>query len=161
MRVKSPYESTTMKSAMFALVFIVLQSAVIAQQGVAPDSSTALPVKFRLLAAKWQEAYNSKDARNFVQLYADSAEYISAHVDGYVAHGRAAVIANFQRGMDMGGRVDSIDVQSITTSGDLASVVCRYKALAGGKSVEGRNILVCKRMNGTWLIITHVTVVRD
>jgi ketosteroid isomerase-like protein len=150
-----------MKSTLFALVFIVLQSDVPAQESAAPDPAASQTAHFRMLASKWQEAYNSKVARNFVQLYADSAEYISAHVAGYVAHGRAEVIANFQRGMDMGGHIDSIEVQSITTSGDLASVVCRYKALAGGKSVEGRNILVCKRIRGSWLIITHVTVVRD
>jgi len=149
------------KIALFSLLFGVLQSGALAQQRTDSDSASPLTLNFRNLATKWQKAYNSKDARNFVELYADSAEYISAHVDGYVAHGRAAVIANFQRGMDIGGHIDSIDVQSVTTSGDLASVVCRYKALAGGKSVEGRNILVCRRIGGSWLIITHVTVVRD
>jgi ketosteroid isomerase-like protein len=125
------------------------------------DSSQALAEEFEELAEKWRQAYNSKDAANLSSLYAEDAQYISAHVAGYIADGHDAVIENFQKGMDSGGYIDSIELLSIDSSCDIATVVSRYRGVAGGQKVDGRNLLVWKNIHGNWLIITHMTVVKD
>lgn len=131
------------------------------EMSIGSDSSNVLTEEFQKLAEIWRQAYNSKDAANLSPLYAQDAQYISAHVDGYIAVGHDAVIKNFQNGMDSGGYLDSVEILSINFSCDLATVVSRYHGLAGGQIVDGRNLLVWKHINGKWLIITHMTVVKD
>ena len=63
--------------------------------------------------------------------------------------------------MDSGGYLDSIEILSINSSCDISTVVSRYRGTAGGQNVDGRNLLVWKRLDGKWLIVTHMTVVRD
>ncbi|HEX9614193.1 MAG TPA: hypothetical protein VGA55_01735 [Bacteroidota bacterium] len=71
------------------------------------------------------------------------------------------MIANFQKGMDAGGYLDSIEVLSLVFSCDLASVVTRYPGRAGGRNVDGRDLLVWRKLHGTWRVATHMTAVRD
>jgi len=111
------------------------------------------------LAQEWRRIYNGTDAGRFSTLYAENAEYISGHVPGLVASGRDRIIANFQKGMDSGGHLDSVEVLSVNLSCELATLVCRYEATNSGQKVTGRNLLVVKRVNGRWLIVTHMTVV--
>lgn len=131
------------------------------KRGLAEDSSNEVPAEFLRLAEKWKQIYNGKEAAKFTALYTEDAQYLSAHVAGYIANGRDAVIANFQRGMDNGGALERLEVLSSNSSCDLAAVMCRYVAVNGGLRVEGRNLLVLKRSEGKWLIASHITVVRD
>lgn len=117
--------------------------------------------KLARLAVEWKNAYNGKDARKLEPLYAENAEYISAHVDGYHARGRAAVIANFQRGIDGGGSITALDVLSTVHTREMASMVTRYVAVNSGRRVEGRNLLVLKKGDAGWRIVTHMTVVKE
>jgi len=125
------------------------------------DSISNLQNEFQILADKWKEIYNSKDAKNFASLYLENAQYISAHVENYIADGLENIISNFQKGMSGGGYVYSIKVLSVNSSENFASVVSTYNSLAGGKKVEGRNLLIWKKVNNEWKILTHVTVVKD
>ena len=125
------------------------------------DSPNVYAAEFRAFAEQWRQVYNGKDAARFAPMYTADAEYISAHVAGYSARGREAVLVNFQNGMNSGGYLDAIEILSIASSCDLATVVCRYMGMSGGQKVDGRNLLVCKKINGKWLIATHMTVVRD
>ncbi|HEX9614194.1 MAG TPA: hypothetical protein VGA55_01740 [Bacteroidota bacterium] len=59
-----------------------------AQGNTPADSSAVYAAEFRQLAEQWKQAYNSKDAGNLAPLYAEDAQYISAHVDGCIADGR-------------------------------------------------------------------------
>ena len=61
-------------TVLFCSVFIV--SAQQADKDSLPTSSDV----FLQLAEQWRLAYNSKDAKNFVLLYAENAQYISGHV---------------------------------------------------------------------------------
>jgi ketosteroid isomerase-like protein len=131
------------------------------KSGAATDSAQAMTAEFHRLAEQWRQIYNGKDATKFATMYAEDAQYISAHVAGYVADGREAVIANFQRGMDSSGAIESIEVLSSKTSCDLATVVCKYIAVNAGQRVEGRNLLVLKKHADKWLIASHITVVKD
>ncbi len=135
-------------------------SLAVAQQ-TAGDSSNTITAEIRQLAEKWRVAYNSKDAKNLLPMYAENSEYISAHVDGYIADGHDAVIKNFQKGMDGGGYLDSLQILSLTSSCDILVIVTRYTGTAGGKNVDGRNLLVWKKINGQWLVVTHMTAVKE
>ena len=116
-------------------------------------------IDFRASAEQWKEAYNSGDAGKLLPLYAEDAEYISSHVPGLMATGRDRVIANFARGMSMGGHIDSVEVLSTVVSTDLACIVTRYVANNAGQRAEGRNLLVMRKVGRKWLIVKHMTVV--
>jgi len=158
-----------MKTALFLLLLAGLHIRVAAQQASGPpvtqpvasatNGVTSDEALLRRLAQEWRAIYNGTDAGKFATLYAAEAEYISGHVEGLVAKGRERVIANFQRGMNMGGHLDLVEVLSVNISCDLATLVCRDQATNSGQTVAGRNLLVVKRINGQWLIVTHVTVV--
>lgn len=158
-----------MKKALVLLLLAGLHFRVAAQQAKVPpvtqpvasvtNDASSDEVLLRRLAQEWRDIYNGTDAGRFEPLYAADAEYISGHVEGLVARGRERVIANFQRGMNLGGHLDSVEVLSVNISCDLATLVCRYQATNSGQTVTGRNLLVVKRINGQWLIVTHMTVV--
>lgn len=122
-----------------------------------PDS--LLLAEFKQNTIVWMDAYNSKDASNLVPLYTIDARYVSGHVNGLVADGRQAVIAYLQQGMSGGGHIDSIEILDVEVSCDLATLFCKYHATNSGVEAIGRNLLVMKKINGTWLIVLHMTVV--
>ncbi len=115
--------------------------------------------EFLLNMGKWQDAYNGGDAQNLIPLYAEDAVYSSSHVNGLEAIGRDKLIANFQTGMSMGGYIDEIEILSANSSGDIASLYCRYKATNSGNTVSGRNLIVLRKVKRQWLIVYHMTVV--
>ncbi|MCO6490100.1 MAG: DUF4440 domain-containing protein [Phaeodactylibacter sp.] len=115
--------------------------------------------EFQRQTERWRLAYNSGEAHNLAPLYSEGARYLSSHVPGLEANGREAVIANFQKGMDMGGHIGSIEILTMDISDGLATLLCKYQATNRGETVEGRNLLILKKMNGAWLIVLHMTVV--
>jgi Domain of unknown function (DUF4440) len=111
-----------------------------------------------LAQASWR-THNGTDARRFIPVYDERAEYISSHVQGLVAHGRDRVIANFQSGMDLGCRLDAVEGLCVEVSSGLATLVCRHESGNSGQKVTGRNLLLLRKVGGRWLFVTHVTVV--
>ncbi len=122
------------------------------------DTST-MRATFQRQTETWKKAYNSSDAQNLVPLYTLDARYISSHVTGLELIGREKVIANFQNGMTSGGHIDSIEILTMELSSELVTLLCKYQATNSGQTVSGRNLLVLKKINGTWLIAIHMTVV--
>lgn len=117
--------------------------------------------EFRRIACEWMDAYNSRDVERLSELYMEDAMYVSSHVPALIAHGREQVGANFKRGMDAGGHVDTIQILKADISGDISYLVCLYEATNSGVHVSGRNVIVSKKIKGKWLIAAHVSVVRD
>jgi ketosteroid isomerase-like protein len=114
---------------------------------------------FQQNVEKWKDAYNSGDAQNLVPLYSEDAIYSSSHVPGLEAIGREKLIANFQKGISMGGHIDKVEILSANVSGEMASLYCLYQATNSGVTVTGRNLLVLRKVKGEWLIFSHMTVV--
>jgi len=144
------------------IVFIVysLHYSISAQSNIDQELITdSMSVVFHNNMQKWMAAYNGGDAKNLIPLYSEDAEYISAHVKGLVAKDRNQLIENFQNGMSMGGHIDKVEILSINFSCNLATLVCKYEATNNGQKAIGRNLIVLKKVNNTWLIITHMTVV--
>lgn len=138
----------------------ILTSNILLESSISkPDSTNKVTEYFNNLAQIWMRAYNNNDSTTLAALYTPDADYISSHVQGLVAHGRDHVIANFQRGIESGGYIDSISVLSVQLSCDLATLLCRYEATNSGQKAVGRNLLVVRKVNGRWLIRLHITVV--
>jgi uncharacterized protein (TIGR02246 family) len=110
------------------------------------------------VADAWKSAYNSGDPAGVAALYADDAYYLSAHV---LAHGRKQIEAYWQKGIQAGGHIDAIRPLIVYTSGDLGYTAGTYQATNAGVTVDGRVLLVFRRIDGRWLIAAHETVVRD
>lgn len=110
------------------------------------------------IAESWRSAYNRGDAAQVAALYTEGGYYLSAHV---LAHGRDAIRAYFQRGIDAGGHVDAIQILASDSSGDLAYCAGTYEATNAGQKVKGRILIIAKRVAGKWLIAAHEVVVAD
>jgi ketosteroid isomerase-like protein len=126
-----------------------------------PESPSGVPAIFIEGTTAWKEAYNSKDTAKLAALYSPDAIYCSAHVPALVASGRNQVRDYFRGGMMMGGHIDSIAVLTCNLSGDLAALFCKYIATNAGVTVNGRNLIVLRKVDGKWLFVTHMTVVKD
>ena len=140
-------------------LLVMLCGSAIAQQTATVTQPDTLRGEFPNIAEQWVAAYNGTDAKQLEPLYTKDAQYISGHVAGLVADGLDRLIANFQTGMNMGGHVDRLDVLTVNTSCDLATVLCAYSATNGGQKARGRTLLVLRKIDGKWLIALHVTVV--
>jgi len=110
------------------------------------------------IAEEWKRAYNSGDAAKVAALYTADGYYLSAHV---LAHGREAIEAYWRRGIAAGGHIDWIKPLTVFASADLGYSAGTYQATNAGVTVDGRILLVLKRVDGKWLIAAHETVVRD
>ena len=143
-----------MKRTIFFIIHFFTISVVMANP--VPDSLVTL---FNENVDKWMNAYNSGDAKNLIPLYSENSKYISSHVNGLVAEGRDQIIKYFQNGINMGGHIDRIEILEIEYSGDLAALFCIYEADNAGQKAIGRNLIVLRKINDTWLIVTHMTVV--
>ncbi len=148
-----------MSGFVFMLFIAIMADTGAYAQSKIDTNSEELLQEFQQTTEKWMLAYNSEDAQNLVPLYAEDADYISSHVAGLEANGRSKLIENFQKGMSMGGHIDSIDILKIEVSCDMATLLCRYQANNNGEIAIGRNLLVMKKIDGVWLISLHMTFV--
>jgi len=150
-----------MKKLTFLLtaILILAPASFLHSLSLNDSAATNLVKEFQGKTENWRIAYNSKNAQNLIQFYIEDAVYVSSHVAGLEAKGRDKLISNFQNGMKIGGFIDSIEILKIDISGDIATLLCKYKATNNGVTVIGRNLLVIKNINGNWLISIHMTVV--
>ena len=110
------------------------------------------------IAEQWRVLYNAGDASKVAALYTEDGYYLSAHI---LAHGRNAIQAYWERGIKAGGHIDFIKPLEVFSSGDLGYAAGIYQATNAGVTVDGRVLLVFKRIGGKWMIAAHETVVRD
>lgn len=111
-----------------------------------------------ILAVAGLGAYNRGDASRVAALYTEDGYYLSAHIP---THGREAIEAYWRRGIAAGGHIDYIKPLTIFRSADLGYTVGTYQATNAGVTVDGRILIVLRKINGRWLIAAHETVVRD
>lgn len=114
--------------------------------------------EIRRIPANWMQSYNAGDADAVTALYAEDGYYLSAHI---LAHGQAQIRSYWERGIRAGGHIDFIKPLRIEHSGVLAYCAGTYQATNAGVTVDGRVLLVLKKIKGRWLIAAHQTVVRD
>jgi len=156
-----------MKPLAFSLAVLVGVILFAPSQALSDSQPTAAPVTkgqnpdeaaVVAIAEAWRTHYNAGDAAKVVGLYAEDGYYASAHV---LAHGRSAIQAYFARGIAAGGHIDYIKPISIRCSGDMGYCLCKYQATNAGVTVDGRVLIVLRKIDGRWYIAVHETVVRD
>jgi uncharacterized protein (TIGR02246 family) len=160
-----------MKTPLFLVVVLIFAVAVRSQEaregahaGAAAgnsctDSSDAKAI--RQIAVQWKNGYNSGDAVGVASLYAENADYLTQHFIAGIIHGRAAIQAYVQRGVDPHYQIDSIQIVSMACSGDMAYTVGRYESSNAGQRAMGVNLVVVRKINGRWLIVAHEAAVPD
>ena len=124
----------------------------------ASDDMRAEEQAVKDLPQAWLTHYNAGDAASVAKLYADDAFYLSAHV---LARGRQQIQAYWERGIAAGGHLDKVEPIFVSVVGPLGYFVGRYRATNAGVTVDGRILIVVKKLDGAWRIVAHETVVRD
>jgi uncharacterized protein (TIGR02246 family) len=112
----------------------------------------------RQISKDWIRFYNAGDAAKVAALYTEDGYYLSAHI---LAHGRQAIQAYWERGIKAGGHIDFIKPLTLYYTGDLAYCAGTYQATNAGVTVDGRILIVLRKVNGKWLMAAQETVVRD
>jgi uncharacterized protein (TIGR02246 family) len=147
---------------LFAALCMVLPKA--APQTAAPKpevrerSMSADEATIRQVSEDWIRFYNAGDAAKVAALYTDDGYYLSAHI---LAHGSQAIEAYWERGIKASGHIDFIKPLTLYYTGDLAYCAGTYQATNAGVTVDGRILIVLRKVNGKWLMAAHETVVRD
>jgi uncharacterized protein (TIGR02246 family) len=113
------------------------------------------------IVERWKDGYNDGQASRVAALYAEDAYYLTQHYVSGIIHGRAAIRAYIQRGVDAQYRIDSIKTVLLERSGDFAYAITRYYSTNGGRRDFGVNLVVLKKVAGTWLIVAHEAAVPD
>jgi len=149
--------------------FVLFAALCVALSTAAPQTAAPKPeVRERLMSADeaairqlsedWITFYNAGDAAKVAALYSVDGYYLSAHI---LAHGRQAIQAYWERGIKAGGHIDFIKPLTLYYIGDLAYCAGIYQATNAGVTVDGRILIVMRKVNGKWLMAAHETVVRD
>ena len=126
--------------------------------GVHERPVSADEAAIRQVSEDWIRFYNSGVAAKVAALYTDDGYYLSAHI---LAHGKPAIEAYWERGIKAGGHIDFIKPLTLYYTGDLAYCAGTYQATNAGVTVDGRILIVLRKVNGKWLMAAHETVVRD
>lgn len=147
----------------YALTLALPLLFIIPASGVQPEMNTSAAMdktdeEIRRIPVKWMQSYNAGDAGAVTALYTEDGYYLSAHV---LAEGRAQIRSYWERGIKAGGHLDFIKPLKIEHSGALAYCAGTYQATNAGVTVDGRILIVLKKVRGKWLIAAHETVVRD
>jgi ketosteroid isomerase-like protein len=153
-----------MKRAFVLLAALLMVLAVATAQTAAPKLEvrerpvSADEADIRQISEDWIRFYNAGDAAKVAALYMEDGYYLSAHI---LAHGRPAIQAYWERGIKAGGHIDFIKPLTLYYTGDLAYCAGTYQATNAGVTVDGRILMVLRKVNSKWLIAAHETVVRD
>ena len=153
-----------MKTPILLLAVLCIVTPVTTAQTAAPKPAareqpmSADEAAIRQVSEDWIRFYNAGDAAKVAALYTDDGYYLSAHI---LAHGRQAIQDYWERGIKTGGHLDFIKPLTIYLSGDLAYCAGTYQATNAGVTVDGRILIVLRKLDGKWLMAAHETVVRD
>lgn len=144
--------------SLVALLALALLSASKDPTAPGPSQPAGDEQAIHEVARAWLTRYNSGDAAGVAELYAPDGYYVSAHV---LAHGRPAIQKYWEQGIAAGGHLDFVHPVEIHAEGNLGYFLGKYQATNAGVTVDGRILIVAKRIDGVWKIAVHETVVRD
>jgi uncharacterized protein (TIGR02246 family) len=153
-----------MKRAFVLFAALCMTLPLAAPQTAAPKPEvrdrpmSAEEAAIRQISEDWIRLYNAGDAAKVAALYTDDGYYLSAHI---LAHGRQAIEAYWERGIKAGGHIDFIKPLTLYYTGDLAYCAGTYQATNAAVTVDGRILIVLRKVNGQWRMAAHETVVRD
>ena len=146
------------------LVFLFFASLAYSQppaKSAGHCSSPADEQAVNRISQEWKDGYNQGDAARVASLYTDDAYYLTQHFVPGIVHGRAAIQAYVQNGVDAHYQIDSIEVIEKHCSGDFAYAITRYESTNGGVKAFGVNLVLVKKIAGNWKIVAHESAVPD
>src|SRR5271157_5796754 len=145
-------------AALCMVLPIAASQAAAPKPGVHERPASAEEAAIRQVSEDWIKFYNAGDPAKVAALYTDDGYYLSAHI---LAHGRQEIEAYWERGIKAGGHIDFVKPLTVYYSGDLGYCAGNYQATNAGATVDGRILIVLRKVNGKWLMAAHETVVRD
>ncbi len=153
-----------MKRALVVFAALFLALPFVGPQTVSPEPevrerpASADEAAIRQISEDWIRFYDAGDAAKVAALYTDDGYYLSAHI---LAYGTQAIRAYWERGIKAGGHIDFVKPLTLYYTGDLGYYAGTYQATNAGVTVDGRVLIVLKKVNGKWRMAAHETVVRD
>lgn len=131
-----------------------------------PASSALVPChdvsgSLNTIAEKWKAGYNDGEAAKVAALYTEDAFSLTQHYITGIVHGRPAIQAYIQNGIDAHYQVDRIEVLRQECVADIAYTITRYESTNAGQKAFGLNIVVLKNIGGRWMIVAHESTVPD
>ena len=153
-----------MKRAFLLFAELCIVVPIAAPQTAAPNPEvrerpmSADDAAIRQVSEDWIRFYNGGDAASVASLYTNDSYYLSAHI---LAHGRQEIEAYWERGIKAGGHIDFVKPLTLYYTGDLSYCAGTYQATNAGVTVDGRILIVLRKVNGKWLMAAHEAVVRD
>jgi len=115
----------------------------------------------RQIAEDWRRAYNNGKAAAVAALYTEDAYYLTQHFATGIIHGRPAIQAYVQLGINADYHVDSIKVLATSCSANFAYTLTRYRSTNAGQQAMGVNLVVLHKIRGRWRIVAHESAVPD
>lgn len=115
----------------------------------------------RSIAQQWIDFYNQGKAEKVASLYTEDAYYLTQHFADGVVHSRPMIEAYVQRGVDARYYIDSIEVLATSCASDFAYAITRYHSTNGLQKAMGVNLVVLRKVSGSWLIVAHEAAVPD
>jgi len=145
-------------AALFMALPFVRPQLVSPEPEVRERPASADEAAIRQISEDWIRFYNAGDAAKVAALYTGDGYYLSAHI---LAYGTQAIRAYWERGIKAGGHIDFVKLLTLYYTGDLGYYAGTYQATNAGVTVDGRVLIVLKKVNGKWRMAAHETVVRD
>lgn len=111
--------------------------------------------------AQWREGYNAGRSVDVAALYEEDATYLTQHFITGIVHGRRAIQAYVQRGVEAHYHIDSLRALSVNCDANFAYLIARYDATNAGEKAFGVNLVVLRRHGKVWRIAAHESAVPD
>ena len=145
-------------AAMFLALPVARPQTISSEPEVRERPASTEEAAIRQISEDWIRFYNAGDAAKVAALYTDDGYYLSAHI---LAYGTQAIRAYWERGIKAGGHIDFVKLLTLYYSGNLGYFAGTYQATNAGVTVDGRVLIVLKKVSGKWRMAAHETVVRD
>ena len=143
------------------LAILLLFGGVCSLGRAQPPSEETCEQAGRRIVSEWIRGYNEGDATGVAALYTDDAYYLTQHFTTGIVHGRAAIQAYVQHGVDARYHVDSIETLHLDCSDTCAYAITRYHSTNAGTKAFGVNVVVLKNVGGVWKIVAHEAAVPE
>ena len=144
-------EEKKMKQTIFAIVFVLLGTAVL----IGAEASADFKAAVQAAAKDFSAATVAKDSPRLGMMYAKDA--IAFPPNSEMVTGREAIQA-FWKGFMDGGMTASIEAVEMENAGNLGFDTGTYKILgADGKEVDhGKYVVVWKKEGGSWKLYRDI-----
>lgn len=134
-----------MKAAILALPLLALTVTAQARD-IRPDIDAA--------NAKWIAAFNKGDAAGVAQLYTEQATVLPPGAP--MAKGRTAVQAVWQGAIKSGLKNATLKIVQVDQFGNAAREIGEFSLEAPSGKVEGKYVVLWRRIGGNWKLDTDI-----